>query len=305
MTTGTFDRQLAWRRVVWNGLLASHPGAIAPASSVRSLGIYKGFRGVWVDKANTSSASAPSGITIGVRHDGSSYADILSTTGLIYKFPQTERTGHDELEIEATRTAMRLGLPIFVISGHKDAPTRQVRLAYVEGCNEEAREFLFTFVSNPLQGPRHPDLPIQDAAPDWLVGHLASRANDRRFAFAVIERYGPDCAVCGINEPAMLASAHLRPRFARGTDDPQNGLVLCANHHLAMDSGLWRVNPDDARVIARSGIDLRRIGVTRTDLTLLRAQPSPESLEWLWKLDFKHVNSMMRPGRSAADPESR
>ena len=72
-----------------------------------------------------------------------------------------------------------------------------------------------------------------------------------------------------------------------------------------MDSGLWRVNPDDARVIARSGIDLRRIGVTRTDLTLLRAQPSPGSLEWLWKLDFKHVNSMMRPGRSAADPESR
>ncbi|MCX6503503.1 MAG: HNH endonuclease [Microbacterium sp.] len=277
-----------------------HPDAIAPASVIRSLGIYNGYRGVWVDKKNTASAAAPSGITIGVRHDGSSYADILSASGLIYKFPETERTGHDELEIEATRTAMRLGLPIFVVSGHKDAPTREVRLAYVEACNDEAREFLLAFVPEPIVAPSHPILASQDSAPEWLARRIAARMNERRFAFEVMDRYGPRCAVCEIDERALLASAHLRPRFANGTDKPENGLVLCANHHLAMDAGLWRVDPGDARVVARSGIDLRRIGVTRYDLSLLRAQPSIESLVWLWRLDFKHVNSAMRPRRSSA-----
>jgi hypothetical protein len=264
------------------------------------MGLYNGYRGVWVDKANTASASTPSGITIGVRHDGSSYADILSATGLIYKFPETELPGYDAMEVEATRTAMRLGLPIFVVSGHKDAPTREVRLAYVEACNEEAHEFLLAFVPKPIVGPRHPIVAFQNSAPEWLASRIAARANERRFAFEVMERYGPRCAVCEIDERTLLASAHLRPRFARGTDEPTNGLVLCANHHLALDAGLWRVNPDDARVVGRSGIDLRRIGVTRSDLAPLRAHPSAESLEWLWKLNFKHVNSMMRPRRSSA-----
>lgn len=194
---------------------------------------------------------------------------------------------------------MRLGLPIFVVGGHKDATTREVRVAYVEACNDEAHEFLLTFVPHPIPGPHHYILTSQDSAPEWLASRIAARANERRFAFEVMERYGPRCAVCEINERTLLASAHLRPRFAKGSDEPQNGLVLCANHHLAMDAGLWRVNPQDAQVVARSGVDLRRIGVIRVDLSHLRAQPSVASLEWLWKLDFKHVNSMMRPRPSS------
>lgn len=295
----------AWRSSAWHALLSSHPTADAPAATIRELGLYNGYRGVWVDKKRTASAWSPNGITIGVRHDGSSYADRLSQTGLIYKFPETERTGHDELEIEATRTAMRFGLPMFVVSGHKDAPTREVRLAYIEACNEEAHEFLLAFVPGPISGPSNPILSSGDSAPEWLARRFAARENERRFAFEVMERYGPRCAICEINERPLLASVHLRPRFARGTDDPQNGLVLCANHHLALDAGLWRIQPHDGRVAARPGIDLRRIGVTATDLSLLRAQPSIESLEWLWKLDFKHVNSAMRPQRSISGGTSR
>lgn len=89
MTTTAVEQQRAWREAAWSSLLTSHPSAVAPASTVRSLGLYSGYRGVWVDKANTASPSAPSGITVGVRHDGTSYADILSSTGLIYKFTKT------------------------------------------------------------------------------------------------------------------------------------------------------------------------------------------------------------------------
>lgn len=291
--------EFAWRASAWNELLANFPTAVAPAAIIRSLGLYRGYRGVWVDKKRTASTRAPSGITIGVRHDGSSYADRLSETGLIYKFPETEMPGYDDMEVEATRTAMRLGLPIFVVSGHKDAPTRDVRLAYVEACNTEAHEFLLSFVDAPIVMPAGRVWGDSSAA-TWISERIASRANDRRFAFEVIARYGPNCAVCAMTERAILHSAHLRPRFAGGTDDPANGLVLCANHHLAMDAGLWRIDPDAQRVVARPGIQLERIGVTRSVISQLRARPSVESLEWLWELDFKPVISVLRMRRSRA-----
>lgn len=243
--------ELAWRASAWRTLRSSHPGLTAPAAVIRALGLYNGYRGVWVDKKRTASAWSPNGITIGVRHDGSSYADRLSATGLIYKFPQTEMPGYDEMEVEATRTAMRLGLPIFVVSGHKDAPTRDVRMAYVEGCNTEACEFLLVFVDDAMTLPTVE--PSGAAFGAWIAERISSRMNERRFAFEVVERYGPACAVCAMAERTVLHSAHLRPRFADGTDDPANGLVLCANHHLAMDAGLWRIDPNARRVVPRPG----------------------------------------------------
>jgi len=295
--------ELAWRASAWLDLLSRYPDAAAPAGFVRALGLYNGYRGVWVDKKRTASAWTPSGITIGVRHDGSSYADRLSETGLIYKFPETEKPGYDQMEVQATRTAMHLGLPIFVVSGHKDAPTRDVRLAYVEASNSEAHEFLLSFVDEPITALAT-DASGVAPEPAWVSQRLASRANDRRFAFEVMERYGPACAVCGITERAVLHSAHLRPKFAGGTDDPANGLVLCANHHLAMDAGLWRIEPEGLRVIAQPGNGLERIGITRRSLSQLRAQPSIESLEWLWKLDFKPLNAASRPHRSRSSRSS-
>ncbi|WES64628.1 HNH endonuclease [Microbacter sp. GSS18] len=289
--------ELAWRSSAWRALVSRHPTAVAPAATIRELELYKGYRGVWVDKKRTASVWSPNGITIGVRHDGSSYADRLSETGLIYKFPETEVPGYDEMEVEATRTAMRLGLPIFVVSGHKDAPTRDARLAYIAACNDEAHEFLLTFVDAPIAAPASLSVSVSTTQRGWIAERVVSKPNDRRFAFEVVERYGPACAVCEMGERELLNSAHLRPRFAKGTDDPANGLVLCANHHIAMDAGLWRIDPEGLRVVPRPGRDLAYIGITRFDVSHLRARPSRESLEWLWHLKFKHVNSAIRPRR--------
>lgn len=120
----------------------------------------------------------------------------MSETGLIYKFPETELPGYDQMEVDATRTAMNLGLPIFVISGHKDAPTRDVRLAYVEACNEEAHEFLLSFVDAPIAAPGTTPTDVTPA-PALISARLASRPNERRFTFEVVERYGPACAARG------------------------------------------------------------------------------------------------------------
>jgi len=57
------------------------------------------------------------GVTVSVLHTGSSYPDDLANDGVIYHYPTTSRPpGRGASEIEATKEAARLRLPIFVVT---------------------------------------------------------------------------------------------------------------------------------------------------------------------------------------------
>jgi hypothetical protein len=73
------------RRSMWDSLLdAGGPNGVAPGV-LRDLGIYGGAQGVWVDKARTDSLTEyATGVTVGLLHTGSSYADDLSDDGVLY-----------------------------------------------------------------------------------------------------------------------------------------------------------------------------------------------------------------------------
>ena len=58
----------------------------------------------------------------------------------------------------------------------------------------------------------------------------------------------------------MLQAAHIRPVSENGSDDPRNGLVLCANHHLAFDANLFAFDPETLEVVYKPS------GVTGVDL---------------------------------------
>ena len=80
--------------------LLGGPRGVTP-QVLRELGVYGGAQGVWIDKARTIRV-APTGVTMGLLHTGSSYADDLSTDGVIYHFPRTDRAGDRDLsEIRA------------------------------------------------------------------------------------------------------------------------------------------------------------------------------------------------------------
>jgi predicted restriction endonuclease len=64
----------------------------------------------------------------------------------------------------------------------------------------------------------------------------------------VLQRYGARCAVCDVDVVEVLDAAHLCSKRNGGTDDPRNGLVLCATHHRALDAGLFAIDPDDLTV---------------------------------------------------------
>lgn len=60
-----------------------------------------------------------------VYYTGASYDDELSDDSLIYHYPSTRSPGRDSAEIEATKAASALGLPLYAIVGSSNP--REIR----------------------------------------------------------------------------------------------------------------------------------------------------------------------------------
>jgi WD40 repeat protein/serine/threonine protein kinase len=106
---------------------------------------------------------------------------------------------------------------------------------------------------------------------------------DLAFKFYVFKRYGPRCVVCGVTVAEMLDAAHICPKLAEGSDDPRNGLVLCANHHRAFDAGLFAINPSTLEINCRpDGPDRMALGMICTSIAHLLKPPHSVALSWLW-----------------------
>lgn len=65
---------------------------------------------------------------------------------------------------------------------------------------------------------------------------------DAEFRNKVMEKYGTRCVICGCEERKVLQAAHIRAVADGGSDDPKNGVCLCANHHLMLDHDLIRID---------------------------------------------------------------
>ncbi|MFY9475623.1 MAG: HNH endonuclease signature motif containing protein [Bacillota bacterium] len=104
--------------------------------------------------------------------------------------------------------------------------------------------------------------------------------------FSVFKRYGAKCAVCSVSRSEMLQAAHLRPVSEKGSDDPRNGLVLCANHQLAFNAYLFAFDPESLDIVLKPGVTAEELGITVNSLRELSNKPHPEALAWrygFWK----------------------
>jgi len=138
------------RMELWEQLKAMGDDAFAP-SLLNDLRVFYGGRGIWVHQDVTRAIGGNmNGVTVGLLHTGSAYADDLHHDGVIYHYPQTEVSGRDASEIEATKAAMWLHLPVFVVSyPHRKASTRHVHLGWVDGFDDAERWFLVSFGQEP------------------------------------------------------------------------------------------------------------------------------------------------------------
>jgi putative restriction endonuclease len=277
--------ELSNRLAMWKALQERGGPTDVPKRLIRELGIYGGAQGVWVDAERTRSISADgTGVAVGLLHTGRHYADDLSPTGILYHYPRTNRgRGRDAAEIEATKKAGSLALPVFVVTpSRRSTQRRDVHLGWVAQWNDEDELFLVTFTDDVSAdaSPSPREFKLLDEDPGRRLVALRARPNQQRFKFDVLARYGAACAVCDLDVPEVLDAVHIVDKGKLGTDDPANGLVLCATHHRAFDRGLFCIEPAGGEVnIKVKTSDLR---MTRTSLDHLKALPHPDALEWRW-----------------------
>lgn len=286
------EAELRRREKIWKQLLSYDPARRVPPSVLTQLGIQRGQQGIFRDLERTRHlTSTGSGVAVGIRHTGSTYADELDDDALIYHYPVTGRGARDRNEIESIWACAQSGLPLFaVITPEEDPSVREVRLGWVASRNDEAREFLISF--SPSDAYHSPEGP-QEESPFELTQkrHLATakaraRPGQSRFRHRVISRYGLECAFCSIGTKELLQAAHVRDLEHDGSDDPRNGLVICLNHHQAFDRFLVCIEPGsgDFRAGPRYSGTLTALGVSKRGLPSQGPRPHPDALTWKWAM---------------------
>ncbi|MFD7412694.1 HNH endonuclease [Kitasatospora purpeofusca] len=295
--TETVDAEREWRLAVWRNLLRRQDSSgMVTADIVRSVGAYGNYRGIWADKSRTQKIH-PDGVTIGLKHTGQHYPDDLNENGALYHYPITRQPGRDLGEVNATKAAAALRLPLFVITEHGNL--RGVRLAWVEGWEDKSSLFLVSFDETPpvqvLDHDRSEQQPfqLQGNRRRRRNGTVVTRPDQARFKLEVFQRYGPRCPLSGISIPQMVEAAHLRGHADDGSSDPRNGLPMNAALHRAFDAHLFAINPETLTAEARpEGPSLKAMGIVHPKLALDR-QPHPEALRW------RYNEWLRRTGREA------
>jgi len=287
--------ELSFRMSLWQRITGGGVGASVVADVLKDLRIHVGEQGIFRDKARTARLTGgDTGVTVSLLHTGRFYADDLGEHDLLYHYPKTARPrAYDEGEVEATKDAGRLGLPVFVILPSQSGPgEREVRLGWVADWDDESEVFLVSFGDTaPEQRPGE----SEGETPFELVGTAPrgrstalTRPGQQRFKFRVFKRYGARCAVCGIAVKELLDAVHIRPREEDGSNDPRNGLVLCASHHRAFDAGLFAIHPETMAIRCRpGGPSPAELMLGFSSLQHLGAQPHVEALRWRWG---RHAN---------------
>ena len=77
---------------------------------------------------------------------------------------------------------------------------------------------------------------------------VAVRLHQASFRRNLLSNTNPvECALCGLKTVAILDAAHVVADSKGGAADSDNGILLCANHHRAMDAGLWEMESGGPR----------------------------------------------------------
>jgi putative restriction endonuclease len=82
---------------------------------------------------------------------------------------------------------------------------------------------------------------------------------DPRFREEVLRAYERRCAICGYdgrlaNLPLGIEAAHIKWHAWDGPDQVENGVALCAFHHVALDAGALGFN-DDLRILVSCDVN--------------------------------------------------
>jgi putative restriction endonuclease len=151
--------------------------------------------------------------------------------------------------------AHSLAVPLIYFRGIAPGQYAIIAPAFVVAIDQEAR------IAGLQAG-----LPLADTGPAGLVSaedirryatrEALVRLHQHRFRAAVLRAYTTRCAVCRLREANLPQAAHiLEDRDPRGLARIDNGISLCAIHHLAYDRNLLGIDPAGVVHIAQRLLD--------------------------------------------------
>lgn len=286
--TSSVEQEVSRRLDAWDKLQKSPNWPLVSAQEIRDLDIYGGAQGVWVDKVRTSSI-APEGVAVGLLHTGKHYDDDVDETGILYHYPTTDRPAtRDANEIQAIKNAKIFGIPIFVIRNL--GSRKRVELAWLNDFDDALRICVLTF-----HGvlPEENNFAVNSSEPVLFGNRRTSKSSVERaerdplFKFNILKRFEGRCLITNIDVTEMLDAAHIIPVASGGTEDPNNGLLLSASVHRALDAGLWAINPSSLRLETKpDGPDAHQMKLDQVDLSAFSRLLNRDALKFRYEKLF-------------------
>ncbi len=284
------DNELLRRMKIWRKLKSLSPSkdgkGLAP-SDIRDLKVLSGFRGISRSKTSTDKVSQDgNGVTVGVLHTGAHYDDDIDDSGVLYHYPVTKQPGMDRGDVEATKNCKLFELPLFVVTRPTiSSKVRDVMLGWVTEWDDNQNIFLIEYGETPstsdIDATSEPFVAVSKKPKKETLSKV--RSGQCKFRFRLIQRYGMECIVSGVDVDEMLIAAHIIPYAEGGSMDPRNGLLLSANLHNAFDAGLWAIHPETLEVVTKpDGPSKDRLGIKIDNLQSLTSKPAKEALLWAW-----------------------
>ena len=286
------EKELAHRLDMMSKAKSLSSWPLLTPGEVRDLEIYGGASGVWVNKQRTQEL-AKDGVVVGLLHTGKHYDDDIDETGVLYHYPTTHRPkSRDENEIQSIKNAQILKLPIFVI--RNVGAFRKIDLAWLDDHDDELRICVLSFHGvrpemNSFQSPQElAKLPLFGPRKKSKVEVLRAE-RDPFFKFNIMKRFKGECIATNTSVTQMLDAAHIIPVASGGTESSENGILLSASAHRALDSGLWAINPKTLQIeTKKDGPSAARMKLTNTDLSGYADKLNVEAVTYRYDKLFKN-----------------
>jgi len=183
-----------------------------------------------------------------------------------------------------------LKLPIFVIrnvGAHK-----KIDLAWLDDFDDQLRICVLTFhgvnpEANTYRSPKDlATLPLFGPRKKSTVEVLRSE-RDPLFKFNILKRFQGACLVTEIKRDGNAGCRSYHSRSKRGTESSENGILLSASAHRALDSGLWAINPSTLQIeTKKDGPSAQRMKLLITDLSHQASKLNLEALEFRYEKLF-------------------
>ncbi len=184
-------------------------------------------------------------------------------------------------------SVMKYKIPIFVLLEDKSCNSKiKIQIGLIEDYDSNRHKFLIHLLDNfpSFDETRDKNEKFNDDEfepfdynDDVKKALVKIRGNQEKFRFDILKIYGNSCCVCGFNKEKAIEAAHIIPKSEKGTDDPRNGLPMCANHHRLFDAYYFAFDKD-TNVIIKKGENLNSLNITKENLKHLKNLPNEKAL---------------------------